>query len=300
MKDKKKVLVIGGTGFVGYHLIKRLIEFNWNVDSISSRKPRKKRYLKKVRYLVCNITNYNLLQKKIDRHYDYVINLGGYVNHSDIKKTYNSHYLGCKNISKIFFNKNIKSFIQIGSSAEYGKSKSPQKENFICNPKSIYGRAKLMATEHLLKLNKKYKFPCTILRLYQAYGPYQDPNRLISFTIENCLNNRKFPCSDGLQYRDFIYIDDVVDAIIKCLKNKKASGEIFNVGSGKPEQVIKLIKKINFKIKKGTPIFGKIKLRNDESLKIYPNINKIKNFINWKPKTTLEKGLLKTINYYGK
>ena len=69
--------------------------------------------------------------------FDYVVNLGGYVDHSNKKKTFKSHYEGCQNLAQIFLKKKISSFIQIGSSLEYGRSKSPQKENIKCNLKSI-------------------------------------------------------------------------------------------------------------------------------------------------------------------
>ena len=88
-----------------------------------------------------------------------------------------------------------------------------------------------MSTKFLLNLNKKFNFPVTILRLYLVYGPHQDTNRLIPITITNALNNKKFNCSKGNQLRDFIYIDDLINVILKVLKNKKLDGEIINIGS---------------------------------------------------------------------
>ena len=81
-----------------------------------------------------------------------------------------------------------------------------------------------MATNYLLKLNKKNKFPCTILRLYLVYGPYQDTNRLIPHTLSECLNDSVFDCSAGKQYRDFLFVDDLIRAIFKCFHNKKSIG----------------------------------------------------------------------------
>ena len=94
----------------------------------------------------------------------------------------------------------------------------------------------------MIKLFKLRKFPSTILRLYQAYGPRQELNRFIPIIINSCIKNKKFPCSDGNQFRDFVFIDDVIEAIIKSLKNKKAKGEIFNIGSGKPIKIKNIIK----------------------------------------------------------
>ena len=101
-----------------------------------------------------------------------------------------------------------------------------------------------------------------------------------------------------MQLRDFIHVNDVVDAIQKTLKSKKARGHILNIGSGKPRKVKNIINYIKKFLKGGHPQFGKIKLRKDEILKIYPNISKAKNIINWRPKISFEKGIKSTIKFY--
>ena len=81
----------------------------------------------------------------------------------------------------------------------------------------------------LFKKNLKTFFPYIIIRPYQIYGSHQDNNRLIPFIINSCLEDKKFPCTTGVQYRDFLYIDDFVSLIIKSFKIKKSIGEIFKV-----------------------------------------------------------------------
>jgi len=123
-------------------------------------------------------------------------------------------------------------------------------------------------------------------------------NRFIPIVISGCIKNKKFPCSKGNQVRDFLHIDDVVDAIIKSLTSRNAKGQIINIGSGEPrviKNVIEYIKRIS---KGGNPLFGKVKLRKDEILKTYPNITKAKNKINWRPKISFNKGLQSTIKFY--
>ncbi len=299
---KSRILIAGGTGFIGYHLAKKCLKLNWSVDSISTKLPRAKRKLKKVKYFKLDISNRKSLTKNILKDYDYVVNLAGYVDHSDKKKTIDSHFDGCRNLATFFLNKNIKRFIQVGSSIEYGKIKSPQKENKKNSQKtySFYGKAKLLSTKFLLKLKKKHNFPATILRLYLVYGPYQDVNRIIPFTIMNAINDVKFDCSSGNQLRDFIYIEDLVIAIIKIIKNENLNGEIINIGSGKPLSIKKLIIKICKLSKGGKPQFGKIPFRKDEILKLYPNLSKIKKIIKWEAKVNLDQGLKKTIKYFKK
>ena len=223
---------------------------------------------------------------------------GGHVDHLNKRKTFQSHYIGCKNLTKIFLKKLPLSFIQVGSSMEYGNAKSPQKENFKCKAKSVYGKAKLLSSIHLINLYKKKKFPSTILRLYQAYGPRQDLNRFIPITIMGCLKNEKFPCSEGNQSRDFLHVNDVVDAIIKSLINKNAKGQIINIGLGRPIKIRNIIEYLKKTLKGGHPLFGKIKLRKEEILKVYPDIKKAKNIIKWKPKIPFKKGLKSTIKFY--
>ena len=126
----KKLLVVGGTGFIGYHIIKEAKKRKWNVTSISLGKPKVKRFHKKVNYKLVDIRDYNSLKKKINDNYDFVVNAGGYGKHPDFNRSgqrlFNSHFSGLINLVKILSKKKLKKFIQIGSSAEYGKIKSPQ------------------------------------------------------------------------------------------------------------------------------------------------------------------------------
>ena len=136
--------------------------------------------------------------------------------------------------------------------------------------------------------------------MYQAYGPNQKKDRLIPSLIEACLKNNEFPCTEGTQLRDFIFIDDVVGSIFKCYKNEKAKGQIFNIGSGEPKkirQIINLVKKL---VGFGRPKFGKIKVRSDENLKLYPSTSKAKKILNWRPTISLREGILKTVKFYKK
>ena len=99
---KKKLLIAGGTGFIGYHLAKKAIERGYDVSSLSSKKPKSNRYVKKVKYIICNTLNKHLLKRKLNKNFDVIINLSGYVNHSDKKKTFQTHYYGCQNLANFF------------------------------------------------------------------------------------------------------------------------------------------------------------------------------------------------------
>ncbi len=299
MKKNKKILIVGGTGFIGFFLAQMCLRKNWKVFSFSKNLPKKIRYLKEVKYLTGDIARKKDL-KVLPLSFDYVVNLGGYVDHKNKSKTYNSHFKGCKNLSNLFLNTKIKSFVQLGSSGEYGMLSSPHKENMVGNPKSIYSKSKFLASKHLINLYQKNKFPVTVLRLYQAYGPRQDINRFIPIVIEACIKKASFDCSDGKQLRDFVHVYDVVKSILKCLNNKKAKGEIINIGSGKPKKIKDIINLLIKKLNGGKPKFGKIKLRKDEIIKIYPDISKAKKILRWSPKINFNDGLQDTIKFYEK
>ena len=158
MKKKNKILIIGGTGFIGYHLAKKCLEQKWEVASISTKSPLKKRYIKNIKYIICDISKKNSIKNKIKEDFDFVINLGGYVDHKNIKKTYASHYIGLKNLANFFLKKNIKLFIQIGTGGEYGKILSPHREGNEKIPKTIYNKSKYLATQHLSNLSKRKNF----------------------------------------------------------------------------------------------------------------------------------------------
>ncbi len=299
MKDK--LLIVGGTGFIGYNLAKKSKELDYEVTCISSKYPPKVKRLNNVNYLICDITKKkNITSKLKNLKFDYVINLSGYVDHSKKVLTYKTHYLGAKYLIDFFSKKKIFKFIQVGNSLEYGNLKNPNDEkdtNLNLKLHSCYSNSKLKTTKYLFRKFKKDKFPFIVIRPYLVYGPGQDFNRVIPIIIRAALNNQEFECTDGKQKRDFLYIDDLVSGIIKSLKVKNKA-EIINIGYGKPYSIKYVINKIIKHIGKGKPLYGLKKIRKDENLISYPKINKAKKFLNWQPKIDFKKGIINTINYY--
>ena len=296
------ILVIGGTGFIGINFIKRILKHGAKVTCLSLTKNKNKIYHKNLKYVICDYTKKSTLKKKINKPFKYVVNLGGYIDHSKFfekgRLVVDNHFLSTMNLLTLLNKKKLKKYLHIGTCDEYGDNSSPIKESFREDPITSYAFAKLASINLLIMLNKTEKFPATALRLFLVYGPHQKNDRLIPQVINGCLKKKKFPVSKGIQLRDFCYVDDVVNAIILALIKKEALGEVFNVGSGKPVSVKFIIKRISKIIKQGKPQFNKIPFRKNENLKLYPSINKIRRVLGWKPKTNLNQGLVKTINYY--
>ena len=239
--------------------------------------------------------NYLNLEKKLKKEsFNFIINFAGNINHKKKIETYQAHFQLIKNIVKYINKTNSGLLIQAGSSLEYGKVKSPHKENQTCKPNSYYGKAKLLSTEYIKKNLKKY----IILRLYQVYGPLQKKDRLIPIIIDSCLKDKNFPCTEGNQKRDFLFIDDFIKLVFLIIKSKKVYNGIYNVGYGKPIEVKKIIFMINKKINRGTPLYGKLRMRKDEVKILYPRLSKVRDTFNWSPSVNLNDGINKTINFY--
>lgn len=298
-KNKKMyhLLLAGGTGFIGFHLCKMFIKKGWKVSSISVTKPKKKRFVKGVKYIFLDITKKKDLEKKLKDNYSHIINASGITTNlyskSFKKKIYSSHFDGTKNLIDVFKNKKFENFIQIGSSAEYGNAKSPLKENTLCTPSSVYGIAKLKATKYILKIANQNKLPINVIRLFQVYGPNQGDSRAIMQILKFCIEKKNFPTSDGTQIRDFCYIDDVTKAI-NLIFEKKISSQLLNIGYGKGVSINKLISVIKKIAKGGNPQYGLFKLRNHENPELVPSISKVKKILKWRPKINLEKGIKMT------
>jgi|TARA_Y100000294_G_C8553985_1_gene336483 nucleoside-diphosphate-sugar epimerase len=294
---KKKILIVGSSGFLGTNFINALDK----IDGLTIHAlVHKKKYLNKkndkVKYIFGDICNYSNLKKKIKTSYDFIFNFSGNINHKKNRETHKVHFLGVKNLIKIIKKTNSKLLVQNGSSLEYGNKVSPHNENLVCKPLSYYGRAKYLASSEIKKKLKDY----IILRPYQIYGPHQKLDRLIPIIINSCIKNYSFPCSEGLQLRDFLYVDDFNNLLVKIIKKKKIKSGIYNVGSGKPLQVKKIINLILKLILKGKPLFGKLKMRKEEMKIYFPSIAKVKKNFHWTPKTNILLGLRKTINFYEK
>lgn len=297
------LMVIGGNGFIGKAFIKKALKNNYKVINLSSSKSNLKKN---------NLTNFkvdiskfeNLKKIKIKKKIDHVINLSGMIDHSsDMHKgiqLIENNFLGTINIIKFIKNRKIKTFINIGSSDEYGNSKSPQNENKIENPLTYYSLSKNI-TNNFLKMTKiKNNFPIIILRFFLVYGPNQNNKRLVPFVINSCLKNKKFHLTSGLQKRDFLFIDDAVDSVFLALNNKKAHGEVINIASGSAISVRKIVNIIVKKIKKGKPIYNSIKSPKYENKSLFSNITKSKKILKWEPKIDLNQGLDITIKSFKK
>tara|TARA_Y100001970_G_C14211565_1_gene847249 strand:- start:823 stop:1746 length:924 start_codon:yes stop_codon:yes gene_type:complete len=305
MRTKKNVLIVGGSGFIGHHIILKIINLRYNVYCLSKNKIKNK--IKNVIYIRQDLNNKNKLFKSINLiKFDYVIYSAGYIQHEVFdKKGFEYISYNIKNFNNLIESidlKYVKKFINISSSDEYGISKAPQKESQYGIQLTPYSILKKYNSSLLKTLNLKYKLNYLNVFTFLVYGPGQNIDRLIPAMITNFLNDKLFVLKNPKFNRDLLYIEDYVDLIIKLLRSKKITNMNINIGSGKVINLTKLAKIIYSKIKRGNLNIPENNIITNSDVKdLYPNLKKLKTHIkDWKPKFNLDYGLNLTIEYYKK
>lgn len=297
-----KILVLGSTGYLGRKLIENLIgNFdNFEIDAIYFTKPGEFLH-NKVNYIQCDLNSYIDVKSKLISDYDYVFNFAGYVNHSlFINEGFNviqNHLFSLINITSVISRKRLKKFIQIGSSDEYGVQNQIQVESDREDPITPYAFSKSASTQFLNMLKKSENFPAVTLRLFLVYGPGQDENRFIPYIINRCIRNQNVDLTKCEQFRDFLYIDDVINGILLVAFNSNKRS-VYNLASGIGINLKDLALNIQDIVGKGQLNFGAKEYRENESMSLISNSNLFKNEFNWQSNVSLKDGLKLTIDYY--
>lgn len=296
------LLIVGGEGFIGKYLADEAFQKKYDVTIITPRE-HPSNLEKKYEIICCDICDRKkLLEKLKNKKFNYVINCSGCIEHDSFndggRKYIEQHFSGVLNLIELIDKKYLKTFIQLGSSDEYGSNEAPQTEEQRESPISPYSLGKTATTHFLQMLHRQEDFPVIIFRLFLVYGPGQSLNRFIPQTINACLKNITFPVSKGDQLRDFCYIDDITGALFSSLDNSPLFGEVINLASGQPTSIKMMVRKIQDLTGGGNPDFGKVDYRLGENMRLYANIEKAKKIFNWSPSVSHDEGLKRTIDYY--
>jgi UDP-glucuronate 4-epimerase len=321
---KKFILITGAAGFIGYHLINSINKKFKNkvkivgIDNINNYYSQKLK-LDRVRILKKKYKNF--IFKKIDiRNYknlfkifkyykfDSVVNLAAQagVRYSLEKpeKYISNNINGFFNILDCSKKFNIRHLVFASSSSVYGdNNKYPLKESFVTiSPKQLYAATKISNEIMAAAYSNLYNMKITGLRYFTVYGPWGRPDMAIFSFVKNLINNRKINIyNKGNHYRDFSYVDDIVDGTQKILFSKKKffrkNFNVFNVGNNNPIKLLKLINLIE-------NILGKkfkkkyLPMQKGDVFKTYSDIKKIQRIIKYQPKINIETGLKKFILWY--
>jgi nucleoside-diphosphate-sugar epimerase len=304
LKNSDKVLIVGGTGFIGRNLAEKCVENSRHVACLGLKNNIDRTVLsEKIDFLHADIGNKSHLKSVLNnRHFNYVFNLGGYIDHTPYfkggRELIESHLVGLMNLIDCLDMNSLKCFVQAGSSDEYGNAISPQKETLREMPISPYSFAKAAASHFIQMLSVREGFPGVVLRFFLVYGPGQDSKRFIPQIIKACLKNESFKTSEGKQLRDFCYVQDVVDALLKAALSPSARGNIINIASGNPVRIKDVVEKVMTLTGGGRPLWGSYPYREGENMELYADIGLAKSLLGWEPRMGFDDGLKKTIDYY--
>lgn len=319
-----KILVTGAAGFIGFHVTKKLLDLKYQVIGIDNfnnyydtkLKNARQKYLKKhykknlviLKKDLKNLLSLKLLFKKYK--FSYVINLAAQagVRYSISKPDnyFDSNILGFYNLLKCCKEYKVKHLIVGSSSSVYGNQKNNTNEKFNTNkPLSFYAATKKTNEIMAYSFSNVYKLPITILRFFTVYGPWGRPDMaLYKFTKAISKNKKINLFNNGDHYRDFTYIDDIVQGVILSIKkipNKKRLSDvpynIYNLGNNKTIFLKNFVKEIEFQLKKKAK-YKNLKLQNGDVLKTSANILKAKKILGYNPKTNIKIGISNFLSWY--
>ena len=316
----RKIIVTGGLGFIGSNLIELLLQKKFkviNIDKItySSNFYNTKEFVKNSNYkfIKCDLNNKKKLTKIIfEFKPDGIFNLAAetHVDRSiDGPESFiNSNIIGIFNLLEIFreyikVNKKTR-LIHISTDEVYGDIlKGRSHEGYPYKPSSPYAASKA-ASDHLVSSYvRTYKIPAIVTNCSNNYGPKQHPEKLIPKLIYNIINNKSLPIyGNGKNSREWIYVKDHCDALIKVFQNGKI-GEFYNIGSNKNLNNLEICKSLIMIAKKNMSVGGNVKIkfvkdRPGHDIRYALDSKKILKKLKWKTKVNFKIGLEKTFLWY--
>jgi dTDP-glucose 4,6-dehydratase len=311
VQKNSRILVTGGAGFIGSHIVDKLVMTDAevtvldNLDTGNMGNIAQHEKNSNFKFVKGDIRNLRLV-KQLVKDADAVINLAAI---SSVQRSVENPLLvndvnvkGTLNMLKASLDSNQKRFVQASSAAVYGESQTlPVREDFTPNPLSPYAVSKLTDENYARVFNQIYGLETVCLRLFNVYGPRQANNpysgAITIFANELCANQPPTIFGDGKQTRDFVFVDDVVSAVMLALTEENAVGEIFNIASGNAttiNKILQILQKIMDK-KNLKPVHDKP--REGDIRHSYASIEKARATIGYEPEVSLEKGLKKLVPY---
>ena len=313
---KKKILITGVAGFIGFSLAKKIIQSkkydvigidNLNSYYIKKLKLKRLSLLKKqkLKFYKIDLTEKNKLNNLFKKYnFDVVFNFaaqaGVRYSFENPKSYTDSNIIGFINLIEVAKNFRIDKFIFASSSSIYGDQRPfPKTENSDVNPINLYSLSKLSNEQFAKSISKKMNTKVIGLRFFTIYGPWGRPDMMILKYLISAHKKIRFPLyNNGDHFRDFTYIDDAIDICISLLRKKvKKKFEIFNICSSRPVLITKVLKEIN-KYSKKPLIINKPRNKADV-YKTYGDNKKIINFLRKKIKfTSFDLGVKNTCEWF--
>ncbi|MFN4110805.1 MAG: dTDP-glucose 4,6-dehydratase, partial [Ignavibacteria bacterium] len=309
----KKILVTGGCGFIGSNFIRYALKNSEyeivNIDKLTYAGNLKNlidvQSNKRYKFYKADICNYELVSYIIEKErIDSIINFAAesHVDRSILssQEFIRTNVTGTNVLLELTRHHSLERFVQISTDEVYGSLGPDGKftETSPLSPNSPYSASKASADLLVRAYNHTYGLPALITRCSNNYGPFQFPEKLIPLMIINAINNKSLPVyGDGMNVRDWIYVEDHCDAILKVFE-KGEVGEIYNIGAENEMPNIEIVKLILKELGKDESLITFVKDRPGHDRRYAINATKIKTKLNWKPKHTFEAAIRETISWY--
>jgi UDP-glucose 4-epimerase len=298
----KKILITGSSGTIGTRLFEKLLEKKYQVFGFD-RKLNK--WNKKIDDLTIHGDLLNIQDiNKIDKEFDIVVHLAANARVYDLVVDPDKaleNIISTYNILNFIRTKNIKNFIFSSSRETYGNrkkicAKETDVDILLCE--SPYSASKISDEALAISFSKCYGIDNVILRFSNVYGMYDQSDRFIPLIIKKMKAGQDVQIYGKDKILDFTYIDDCVDGIIKCIERfEKVKNNVFNIASGDGNKLVDVAKIIKKSLNNQSKIIIESN-RKGEVIKYIADITKAKKLLNYYPKTSIEKGISLSVDWY--
>ena len=305
MKDN--FLITGATGFIGANIARELVRRGHNVSVIVRSKELNWRLVdisQNIHIYECDIQDPRIQETVSKIKPDYIFHLAAYgalPSEDDVSKMVDVNIKGTANLLSAVKNNPFKLFINTSSCVEYGIKDRPMKESDVLEPINNYGVIKSAVTLYCQKEAIRNKLPIINLRLFPPFGYFENKDRLIPSVILSAIENDPIKVSTPKSVRDFIFIEDVVDAYLHAIKMPFSKGEIFNIGTGQ-QYAIEDIIDICLKLSDSSSriLWGTVEKQSRfiEPKTWKADMSRTKKLLKWEAKNSIESGLKKTIDWF--
>ena len=303
----KRVLVTGGTGFIGSHLTRSLLrlgaevavttKYNSVIDNV-----RIADIWSRVRVIEADLRNLDslLMLKKFAPQV--IFHLAAYNHVGDsfthIAESLDANGKGTANLLRAC--DDFERFVYISTSEVYGSQDSvPFVETMVPKPVSPYSVGKYAGELYCRMLMEEMKRPIAIVRPFNAFGPYQSTRAVIAETILTCLDGRPVFATEGCQTREFNYVSNLVDGMILAAEKDEAVGRVINIGAGEEIAICDLIRMIHRETGSSSELhIGALPNRPTEIWRMRADNARAKQFLEWEPKVPFVEGLRRTIAWF--
>ena len=283
--SQKRILVTGGSGFVGSHLVEELKRHNVEVITLTDQKGRR-----------IDVSDWQKIKEITDIDRVYHLAAKTYVPFSfeNPRETYEVNVLGTLNILELCRLRDVEKIVFV-SSYVYGQPRYlPIDEKHPVQPTNPYMRSKILGEELCRAYNNDFGLKCIILRPFNIYGEGQSDDFLIPSILKQLVNG-KIELRDSEPRRDFLYIKDTIEAYVRAGGYSGSDFEIFNIGSGVSYSVDEIVRKVINISGQKVAVNYQDKRRKNEIMNVVADIRKAREKLRWMPKISIEGGLNATI-----